>query len=269
MYKYLYLVFTALAFLFTFVTAQADECTASPTINNPIIYTGDKCGFGVISIHVPEDAKSVVIEAVGGGGGGVDGTFRVPGAGGHGCKEVQKPYRVSAGDTITIKIGKGGQHYSTAYQIDLSDGEPTKVKLSSSNDNLIAPGCYSGAKTSRPLIEYKGGYGGSCPVTGSCNPGAKNGEDSIGYEGSPGFKGGIGGMAGGGAASDFGDGAQGGRRSSHDLNKYPAILAGPGAGGGGGLGWNPASDLPGTMDGGDGGAGAARLTFHSTEKSKN
>lgn len=212
-------------------------------------------GLDIPPFQAPAGATMVVIEAVGGGGGGMDGNHQGngrPGAGGAGCKMAETTFDIKAGAVFVIKLGQGGPRVPLASGVS-GTGQTTSVSYAN-NETFYAPGADGGDRyPQNSATSYPAGQPGGNKDQGS-------------YSGTPsdtGFNGGGGGWASGGGASDFGDGAAGGRAWSHNLGAFPALYAGPGAGGGGGLCWDPDPGYPGSMVGGPGGNGFVRLTFFS------
>jgi len=249
---------------------------------------GGSVGFEVVEFtsagtynwQVPQGVTKILVWAVAGGGGGGGGSFAVGGGGGGGAGEfvLGEVLNVSPGETLTIKVGKGGSggpEVNSAWDVITKfggNGENTVIQGSKSGIllNLVGGGGGENALVddknwlvekmgygwlTKPISEYQsagfyaqkgkvgvgvGGNGGLNEVSGG-QPGFESSDGSSFIK--IGGKGGEVYGGGGGAASPFGDGGNGGGGYGGDGYYMPDCYSStPGfrgsGGGGGGSGWN-------------------------------
>lgn len=181
----------------------------------------------------PDGVTQVLIEAIGGGGGGsmCDGVLN--GTGGDGATQIFKTLSVIPGKVYTLTIGAGGAGSSSPYTGN--NGGNTIF------DNiLLSRGGVSRAvaNTSSILNQAQGGIGG---VAGQSTANYSGG--AAGYNSPPG--------AGGGGASMYGSGGAGGASTSSSGSN------GQGYGAGGGAGWSVSAG----RTGGAGGGGYMKIIY--------
>jgi len=181
------------------------------------------------TFNVPEDVTSVLVEMIGGGGGGSEGENFPPstgpgGTGGNSAARILQLVSVTPLSAITVTIGAGG---SGGFIVG-SGVKPGGKGGNTSFGSLTALGAEGGLNNAQLQPNISGGLGGQGTTSGG---GGLNGQSSQR------FSGGVGGTAivgggGGGAASYYGPGAAGGNSSGATGNTAAATSYGAGGGGG-------------------------------------
>jgi hypothetical protein len=249
---------------------------------------GGSVGFEVVEFtsagtynwQVPQGVTKILVWAVAGGGGGGGGWFVNGGGGGGGAGEfvLGEVLNVSPGETLTIKVGKGG---SGAPEV--VGYEDARTKFGGNGENTVIRGSKSGT-----LLNLVGGGGGKttweevswdcseyrcfCRVTKVYEGSglyAQKGKEGVGVGGEGGIGAGLGGECptsppsdgssfikiggkageanggGGGAASPFGDGGNGGSGPWPSCSPPTPGFRGSGGGGGTYGGGCPCNGAPG------------------------
>ena len=227
---------------------------------------------GVYSFTVPSGVTSVSVVCVGGGGGscGCAGTSSYSGAGGGGGGLAYGTFSVTAGQTVTVRVGSAGTagtNVNATYNIGGSGGESNVSyggtimlrayggaggRWGSTNSN--AGGGYSIAAGVTPSGGGNGGSGGGSNV----NNGGGGGGGAGGYGGNGG-NGGVGNTGLGGSGSNGGGAGGGGQeRTGVNNNGGGGVgILGAGSSGFAGSRSSPGGGGSGGASGGSGGTGGS------------
>lgn len=222
-----------------------------------IQYTFEYYSGGTYYLTIPFGVTGVTLKCWGGGGAGGETTGSTWTGGGGGGAFAQKYLSVSPGGVLNITVGKGG------ISSGITNGENTVINYKSVDVCLAAYG------EGVPFTGATGGAGGS--LFNCIGDITYNGGDGSSVTGS-------GGGSGGGGASDSGDGndatpdiggaykSYGGGQgaTSRKVPEGPDPQYDGGAFGGGGSGYSGPVDVE-YSPGGNGGAGAAIITYYQKE----
>ena len=242
--------------IYPYVTCSAGEITGN-ILNAQVTTeaTQTKIFTSSTTYTIPQGYTQIDIFCVGGGGGGSAG--RGPrydcyagGGGGSGRTATAKNIAVSAGQTLDVVIGAGGERATS-----LNDGDGGNTSVSRSGAVLCTAAGGTGGDSTTNLTTRGGGSGGSGGGAGGereTNPSWREGGNG-GSDGSDGGDNGAGGV-----------GIGGGRGQGTTTRAFGesggTLYAGGGGGGGGGQSsgssWSPAGGAAGAGGGGKGGNGA-------------
>ena len=291
--------------IYPYVTCSVGEITGS--VLNAQVTTGAmqiKTFTSSTTVSVPTGYTLADIFCVGGGGGGSAG--RGPrydcyagGGGGSGRTATAKNIAVSAGQTLDVVIGAGGERVTS-----LNDGDGGNTSVSRSGAVLCTAAGGTGGDGTTNLTTRGGGSGGSGGGAGGereTNPswreggnggsdgsdGGDNGAGGVGRGGGRGqgtttrafgesggtlYAGGGGGGGGGqssgssvfqpGGAGGAGGGGKGGEGRRHNPDAEDGANGTANTGGGGGGGGASSSDSSYVGTGGTGGSGLVLIRFH-------
>jgi hypothetical protein len=217
----------------------------------------------VVNWVVPNGVTKIRVTLLGGGGGGGSrrGTHYHGGGGGQGAAFVSSEVNVSAGQTLDIQVGRGGQgsdNTSTG-----SPGTNTSVVMSNPDGgnsvlSMLSPGAYGGENNgSSPPSPPAGNISGSAAITQN-QINHTGGQSGVGSGRSFGFgPEGYGAGGGGSAGSYKGNGNRGGNASNSAGYSFCSGGGGGIGGRGGDAGSNNSTSSSWAHGGGGGGSRGA------------
>lgn len=156
---------------------------ANYSLESTILGQQNLTSAGAITVNVPSGANAMhIIAAVGGGGGGMAGAAYDKGggesagaAGGSGAYISDKVFAVTAGETLTITVGSGGNGFTdtgfSSYNGTAGSGSTTSISGTTSGTLFSLTGgtgaSASGGNTHGPLRNNTAGTGGTATISGT------------------------------------------------------------------------------------------------------